>query len=171
MSGVDFISVNRRAAELTAALRRDAAMLNLGIARGPRGELLIDAGAKHRGGVEAGLRIAEICLSGLGSVRLTPGSATPAGPGRLRSPRRSPSSRAWAANMLAGALLTGPARTHFLLSAPAQLGRWRKRKRFSRTSAIGTKPMSPRLSSKAGVRRRPKLWTKWPAIAAWRLHL
>ena len=61
MSDVETISVNRRAAELTAALRRDAAILNLGVARGPLGETLIDAGAKQRGGVEAGLRIAEIC--------------------------------------------------------------------------------------------------------------
>ena len=80
MSGVETMSVNRRAAGLTAALRRDAAMLNLGIARGPRGETLIDAGAKHRGGIFAGLRIAEVCLGGLGEVRLTSDSATPRWP-------------------------------------------------------------------------------------------
>jgi methenyltetrahydromethanopterin cyclohydrolase len=80
LSDVGTISVNRRAAELTTALRRDAAMLNLGVARGPRGETLIDAGAKQRGGVEAGLRIAEICLGGLGAVRLTPDSAIPRWP-------------------------------------------------------------------------------------------
>jgi methenyltetrahydromethanopterin cyclohydrolase len=80
LSDVEIISVNRRAAELTAALRRDAAMLNLGVARGPRGETLIDAGAKQRGGIEAGLRIAEICMGGLGAVRLTPDSATPRWP-------------------------------------------------------------------------------------------
>ena len=45
LSDVETISVNRRAAELTAALRRDAAILNLGVARGPLGETLIDAGA------------------------------------------------------------------------------------------------------------------------------
>ena len=80
MSAVDSISVNRYAAELTNALRRDAAMLNLGFARGPRGETLIDAGAGRRGGVEAGLRIAEICLGGIGRVRLTPDNATPRWP-------------------------------------------------------------------------------------------
>ncbi len=77
MSAVEIISVNRQAAELTAALRRDAAMLNLGFARGSLGEILIDAGAAWRGGVEAGLRIAEICLGGLGRVRLVPNGATP----------------------------------------------------------------------------------------------
>ena len=55
MSDVETISVNRRAAELTAALRRDAAILNLGVTRGPLGETLIDAGAQRRGGVDAGL--------------------------------------------------------------------------------------------------------------------
>ena len=55
-------------------------MLNLGFALGPLGETLIDAGADRRGGIEAGLRIAEICLGGLGTVRLTPDNATPRWP-------------------------------------------------------------------------------------------
>jgi methenyltetrahydromethanopterin cyclohydrolase len=80
VSAVGSISVNRLSAELTAALRRDAALLNLGVARGPLGETLIDAGAGRRGGVEAGLRIAEICMGGLGKVRLAPDSATPRWP-------------------------------------------------------------------------------------------
>ena len=80
MGDVQTISVNRRAAELTTALLRDASVLNLGVARGPRGETLIDAGAKHRGGVEAGLRIAEICMGGLGAAWLTPDSAMPRWP-------------------------------------------------------------------------------------------
>jgi methenyltetrahydromethanopterin cyclohydrolase len=80
VSDVEPISVNRRAAELTAALRRDAAILNIGVSRGSRGETLIDAGAKQRGGIDAGLLIAEICLGGLGEVRLTPSSATPRWP-------------------------------------------------------------------------------------------
>jgi methenyltetrahydromethanopterin cyclohydrolase len=74
------ISVNRHAADLTVALKRDAAILSLGLARGPLGENLIDAGANHRGSIEAGLRIAEICLGGLGRVRLAPDNATPRWP-------------------------------------------------------------------------------------------
>ena len=80
MSDAETISVNRRAAELTIALRREALVLNLGVSRGSMGETLIDAGAKHRGGVEAGLRIAEICLGGLGVVRLMPDNVTPRWP-------------------------------------------------------------------------------------------
>ncbi|MGC2783141.1 MAG: methenyltetrahydromethanopterin cyclohydrolase [Roseiarcus sp.] len=80
MSAAETISVNRRAAALTAALRGDAMILNLGVARGPLGETSIDAGAKQRGGIEAGLRIAEICMGGLGSVRVTTDNATPRWP-------------------------------------------------------------------------------------------
>jgi methenyltetrahydromethanopterin cyclohydrolase len=80
LSAVETLSVNRRAADLTAALGRDAAILNVDVARGPLGETLIDAGAKRRGGVEAGLRIAEICMGGLGAVRLAPDNATPRWP-------------------------------------------------------------------------------------------
>jgi methenyltetrahydromethanopterin cyclohydrolase len=80
LSAAETISVNRRAAALTAALRGDAMILNLGVARGPRGETLIDAGAQYRGGVDAGLRIAEICMGGLGAVRLTTDNATPRWP-------------------------------------------------------------------------------------------
>jgi methenyltetrahydromethanopterin cyclohydrolase len=80
MGAVETLSVNRRAAELTEALRRDAAMLNLGVAQGPLGESLIDAGAARPGAIEAGLRIAEICMGGLGKVRLAPNNATPRWP-------------------------------------------------------------------------------------------
>ncbi len=80
MSAAKTISVNRRAASLAAALRGDAMILNLGVTRGPLGETLIDSGASERGGVEAGLRIAEICMGGLGTVRLTTDNATPRWP-------------------------------------------------------------------------------------------
>jgi methenyltetrahydromethanopterin cyclohydrolase len=74
------ISVNLRAAELTRALQRDCVALDIGVTRGSSGETLIDAGARHRGGVAAGLRIAEICLGGLGRVRLASDHSTPRWP-------------------------------------------------------------------------------------------
>jgi len=76
----DRLSVNENAAHLIAALARDAALLGVGVERGRLGETLIDAGVKRRGGVEAGLRIAEICLGGLGQARLSPDAATPTWP-------------------------------------------------------------------------------------------
>jgi methenyltetrahydromethanopterin cyclohydrolase len=74
------ISVNERAAKLVARLVADAAELRIGIVRGELGETVIDAGSKNLGGIAAGLRIAEICMGGLGDVRLVPSSATPRWP-------------------------------------------------------------------------------------------
>ncbi|MGH7155050.1 MAG: methenyltetrahydromethanopterin cyclohydrolase [Acetobacteraceae bacterium] len=64
------ISVNQAALPLVTALCEDAEMLRIGVSRGERGETLIDAGAKRIGGIAAGLRIAAICMGGLGSVRI-----------------------------------------------------------------------------------------------------
>lgn len=64
------ISVNALAAPLLDALLRDADRLRLGVSRDARGVTLVDAGIDCTGGVEAGLRIAEICMGGLGEVRL-----------------------------------------------------------------------------------------------------
>jgi methenyltetrahydromethanopterin cyclohydrolase len=71
------LSVNTRAADLVAALVADSASLKLGVARGALGEQLIDAGSRFAGSIAAGLRIAEICMGGLGQVALTPAAAIP----------------------------------------------------------------------------------------------
>ncbi|MCI1192563.1 methenyltetrahydromethanopterin cyclohydrolase [Calidifontimicrobium sp. SYSU G02091] len=63
-------SVNRLAAPLLARLRDDAARLRVAVTRDERGVTLIDAGIAAPGGVEAGLLAAEICMGGLGEVRL-----------------------------------------------------------------------------------------------------
>jgi methenyltetrahydromethanopterin cyclohydrolase len=68
--GRDWPSVNARVAPLVAALVADARMLRLGVVRVSRGSVIVDAGIHHRGGLEAGRRVAEICLGGFGSVRL-----------------------------------------------------------------------------------------------------
>lgn len=70
MSDTQRISVNARAQRLLDAVCEDAAALRVGVSRGEAGELLVDAGAKHPGGIEAGLRLAAICMGGLGRVRL-----------------------------------------------------------------------------------------------------
>jgi len=74
------VSVNVRAAKLLEALCNDAAELRVGVTGGSHGELLVDAGAKHPGGIAAGLRIAAICMGGLGEVRLTCDAALPRWP-------------------------------------------------------------------------------------------
>ena len=69
-NGVSSISVNEGASKWVDWLRTNSAPLEIGVDTGPLGETLIDAGVGRRGGVEAGLAIARICLGGLGEVTL-----------------------------------------------------------------------------------------------------
>jgi methenyltetrahydromethanopterin cyclohydrolase len=64
------VSVNRLAAPLVEQLIEDAAALGLRVERPDPGYTLVDAGINCPGGIMAGLRIAEICLGGLGQIRL-----------------------------------------------------------------------------------------------------
>jgi methenyltetrahydromethanopterin cyclohydrolase len=77
------LSVNAAAARLVERLKSDAAELKVGVARGSLGETLIDAGEKSLGSIAAGLRLAEICMGGLGTVALTASAATPRWPWTL----------------------------------------------------------------------------------------
>jgi methenyltetrahydromethanopterin cyclohydrolase len=63
-------SVNALAAPLVRDLILQAKSLRLGVERLQNGCVVIDAGIACRGGLEAGLRIAEICMGGLGRVSL-----------------------------------------------------------------------------------------------------
>ena len=63
-------SVNVLAAPLVRALIDDAAALRVEVTRGSLGECRIDCGVRATGGLEAGCRIAQICLGGLGRVSL-----------------------------------------------------------------------------------------------------
>ncbi|TXF12581.1 methenyltetrahydromethanopterin cyclohydrolase [Pelomicrobium methylotrophicum] len=63
-------SVNALAAPLVSALVAEAAALRVAVERLPEGTTLVDAGIDQPGGLEAGRRIAEICMGGLGRVSL-----------------------------------------------------------------------------------------------------
>ena len=63
-------SVNREVAPFVDALIRDAQALRVDVSQGQLGETLIDCGVRAVGGLEAGRRIGEICLGGLGRVSL-----------------------------------------------------------------------------------------------------
>jgi methenyltetrahydromethanopterin cyclohydrolase len=63
-------SLYRLTQPLLRRLIDDAAALCLGVETTAEGCTLIDAGIACAGGIAAGLRIAEICLGGLGSVQL-----------------------------------------------------------------------------------------------------
>jgi len=73
-------SLNELAGKLADDMVADAAQLRIGVSRGERGETIIDCGAKHVGGIEAGLRMARICMGGLGTIRLVPSDAVPRWP-------------------------------------------------------------------------------------------
>ena len=63
-------SVNASAAPLVAELEGRAAELRVGADRMEDGTRVVDAGIGHRGGIEAGLLVARICMGGLGHVAL-----------------------------------------------------------------------------------------------------
>ncbi len=63
-------SVNGLAAPLVDTLADEAVALRLAVSEGEAGERLIDCGAGILGGVEAGRRMGEICLGGLGTVTI-----------------------------------------------------------------------------------------------------
>ncbi|HQY09114.1 MAG TPA: methenyltetrahydromethanopterin cyclohydrolase [Burkholderiaceae bacterium] len=67
------LSVNRLAAPLLRQLLDDADALGLRVQRLDSGVTLVDAGIDAPGSSAAGLRIGEICMGGLGRVRLRSG--------------------------------------------------------------------------------------------------
>jgi methenyltetrahydromethanopterin cyclohydrolase len=77
------LGVNARVATLVERLKAEATVLRIGVGRGELGETVIDAGSVFLGSIAAGLRIAEICMGGLGTVDLIPGAATPRWPWTL----------------------------------------------------------------------------------------
>ena len=79
----DAPSVNELAGRLVDAMVADAAKLRVAVSKGARGETVIDAGKSVRGSIEAGIRLAEICLGGLGTVTLSPTRLNPKWPFEL----------------------------------------------------------------------------------------
>lgn len=69
-------SLNRLAAPLVERLISQADVLRLAVSRQANGTRIVDAGIEAAGGIEAGRRIAEICLGGLGHVAVLPADGT-----------------------------------------------------------------------------------------------
>jgi methenyltetrahydromethanopterin cyclohydrolase len=67
------LSLNGRAAALVRQLVEDADALRIRSEKTREGAVIVDGGIYCPGGLEAGLRIAEICLAGLGKVHLAAG--------------------------------------------------------------------------------------------------
>jgi methenyltetrahydromethanopterin cyclohydrolase len=118
MSG---LSLNAIAGKLADRMVAEAAELRVGVTIGARGETIIDCGGDHTGGIEAGLRVACICMGGLGTISLIPSESLPRWPWHL-SVRSSQPVTACLASQYAGwalrhdgedkffALGSGPAR-------------------------------------------------------------
>src|ERR1700732_66169 len=66
-------ALTARGPPLVASLLERRDELRLDVRRHESGATLVDAGIRASGGLEAGRRIAEICMGGLGQVRLTGG--------------------------------------------------------------------------------------------------
>ena len=75
------LSVNRSVAPLVQALREHADALGLHVSLDASGVCLIDAGIQAPGGAAAGLRIADICMAGLGHARIATHLSTPGAAG------------------------------------------------------------------------------------------
>lgn len=68
MSRSDWPGIHSHALPLVEQLVENAAALRIEVSQMDNGVRLVDAGIKVTGGLEAGRRIAEICMAGLGSV-------------------------------------------------------------------------------------------------------
>ena len=80
MSIVSTPSVNGQAAVLVDALIEQQDSLRIATSRGDSGERRVDLGARVAGGIAAGLKLAEICMGGLGAISLVPQDGLPRWP-------------------------------------------------------------------------------------------
>ena len=111
------VSVNAAAARLVERLKADAAELKIAITRGSLGETLIDAGEKSSGSIAAGLRLAEICMGGLGTVGLAASAATPRWPWTLTAQSSNPVTACLASQYAGWRLKHGEGKDAFLALA------------------------------------------------------
>ncbi len=77
------LSINTLTGHIVDHMVANAAKLRIAVSHGEAGETIIDAGKNVRGGLEAGLLVAKICLGGMGSVDLAPTGTNPKWPFEL----------------------------------------------------------------------------------------
>ena len=142
---VSAVSVNERSATLVDRLVHDAEELKIKVSRGELGEILIDAGSQSSGGIAAGIRIAEICMGGLGQIDLLPSSATPRWPWTLVV-RSSNPVIACLASQYAGWRLSGGEGKQAYFALASGPGRALARKEQAASKALSAKPMQKDVS-------------------------
>ncbi len=106
-------SINTLTGHAVDRLIADAAKLRVAVSKGERGETIIDAGQAAAGGIEAGLRIAEICLGGLGTVELAPNGPNPKWPFQIFVRSTDPVIACLASQYAGWALSHGEGKTAF----------------------------------------------------------
>lgn len=62
--------LNKNAQQVVETMIRDAERLRISVSKGSLGECLVNAGAKIEGSIEAGLRMAQAAMGGLGNITL-----------------------------------------------------------------------------------------------------
>lgn len=65
------LALNRRAVSLADAMAEEAVVLRIAVKRLRGGTRIIDCGVEEEGGLEAGRRLAEVCLGGMAQVSFT----------------------------------------------------------------------------------------------------
>jgi methenyltetrahydromethanopterin cyclohydrolase len=122
MTAPPAVSVNARAAALVEKIKADAAALRIAVGRGELGETLVDAGSAVLGSIVAGMRIAEICMGGLGIVELAPSLATPRWPWTIVTRSSDPVTACLASQYAGWRLTHGEGKDAFfaLASGPAR---------------------------------------------------
>jgi methenyltetrahydromethanopterin cyclohydrolase len=91
----------------------DAPRLRIAVAKGEKGETVIDAGQNVRGGIDAGLALAEICLGGLGTVGLVASGSNPNWPFELCVRSTDPVTACLASQYAGWALSHGEGKSKF----------------------------------------------------------
>ena len=112
--------MNRGVAPLVALLLQQRDELRLAVRRHDSGATLVDAGIAAVGGIEAGRRIAEICMGGLGQVRV--GVGTGAWPVHISVTAANPVIACLASQYAGWSLASGTGKSGFraLGSGPAR---------------------------------------------------
>lgn len=114
------VSLNKTAGPLVDALLADAAALRLRVDTLANGSRIVDAGIAVRGGLEAGRRIAEICLAGLGAVRLSADSVFPDWPWQIEVSTSQPVLACLASQYAGWSLGNADPKFHALGSGPGR---------------------------------------------------
>ena len=114
-------SVNATAAPLVAELKKRADALRVGLTRMEDGTCVVDAGIDHRGGIEAGLLVARICMGGLGDAALRSSPTFPDWPWQVEVRTSQPVLACLGAQYAGWSLsFDTPGKFHALGSGPAR---------------------------------------------------